>query len=72
MADLKGGGDLEASADNIFLLWRPGKNPELMPEEAELKKNKVMLGIGKARHGTKVEEVELVMDLNTSRIRLAD
>ena len=45
MADLKGGGDLEASADNIFLLWRPGKNPELMPEEAALKKDIIMLGV---------------------------
>lgn len=72
MADLKGGGDLEASADNIFLLWRPGKNPELMPEEAALKKNVIMLGVGKARHGAKIEEVQLVMDSQTSRIRLAD
>lgn len=72
MADLKGGGDLEASADNIFLLWRPGKNPDLLPDEARLKKDKVMLGIGKARNGSKIEEVELVMDSNTSRIRMAD
>ena len=31
-----------------------------------------MLGIGKARNGSKIEEVELVMDSNTSRIRMAD
>ena len=72
MADLKGGGDLEASADNIFLLWRPGRNPDMLPEEAKLKKDVVMLGIGKARNGAKIEEVELVMDANASRIRLAD
>lgn len=72
MADLKGGGDLEASADNIFLLWRPGKNPELIPAEAKLKKDTVMLGIGKARNGSKVEEVELIMDSKTSRIKVAD
>ena len=72
MADLKGGGDLEASADNIFLLWRPGKNPELLPEEAMLKRDEVMLAVGKARNGAKIEEVSLTMDTQTSRIRVSD
>lgn len=72
MADLKGGGDLEASADNIFLLWRPGKNPELLPEEAAIKRDEVMLAVGKARNGTKIEEVSLKMDAETSRIRVND
>ena len=68
MADLKGGGDLEASADNIFLLWRPGANPNLTPEEFEIVKNDIMVGIGKARSGSKIEELKLVFDENTSRI----
>ena len=70
MADLKGGGDLEASADNIFLLWRPGKNPELLPEEAALRRDEIMLAVGKARNGSKIEEVSLTMDAQTSRIRV--
>ena len=35
LGDLKGGGDLEASADNVFLLWRPGSNPKLDPRELD-------------------------------------
>ena len=69
MADLKGGGDLEASADNIFLIWRPGANPQLIPEEAEHLRNVIMLGIGKARNGSRIEEIKLVLDDKTSRIK---
>ena len=68
MADLKGGGDLEASADNIFLLWKPSANPSLMPEEAKIIRNDIMVGIGKARSGSKIEELKLVFDEDTSRI----
>lgn len=68
MADLKGGGDLEASADNILLLWRPEADPSLPPDEKALKKGCVMLGIGKARNGAKIDEVELFLNQNTSRI----
>lgn len=70
MADLKGGGDLEASADNILLLWRPGADPSLPPEEKDLKKDIVMLGVGKARNGSKVEEIELKISQSKSRIIL--
>lgn len=68
MGKLKGGGDIEASADEILLMWRPGKNPELLPEEAEEKKNIVMISIGKARHGARIEEVEMKLDVTQSRI----
>ena len=65
---LKGGGDLEASADEVLLLWRPDKDPNLMPEERELKKNKIMVAIGKARHGARIDETELKLNPATSRI----
>lgn len=65
---LKGGGDLEASADEVLLLWRPEKDPNLMPEEREIKKNKVMCAIGKARNGARIDETELVFNPATSRI----
>ena len=71
MADLKGGGDLEASADIVFLLWKPGANPELTPDEAEIMKNTVMLGVGKARRGCKIDEIKLEMDRKISRFIVA-
>lgn len=67
---LKGGGDLEASADEVLLLWRPERDPMLMPEEREIKKNKVMCAIGKARNGARIDETELVFDPATSRITM--
>lgn len=70
MADLKGGGDLEASADNILLLWRPESNPALPPEEKEIKKGIVMMAVGKARNGSKIDEIELKMCYDQSRIIL--
>ncbi len=69
MGKLKGGGDIEASGDEILLLWRPEKDPNLLPGERELKKNKVMCAIGKARHGARIDETELIFDPATSRIR---
>lgn len=68
MADLKGGGDLEASADNVFLLWKPSANPSLLPEEAKILRNDIMVGVGKARSGSKIEELKLVFDEDKSRI----
>ena len=70
MGKLKGGGDLEASADEILLMWRPGLDPMLVPEEMAMKKNVVMLAVGKARHGSQIEEIEMVLDKDSSRIRL--
>lgn len=68
MGKLKGGGDIEASADEILLLWRPGKDPSLLPEEADEKKNIVMVGVGKARNGARIEEAEMRLDVNRSKI----
>lgn len=68
MGKLKGGGDIEASADEILLLWRPGKDPSLLPEEADEKKNLVMVGVGKARNGARIEEAEMRLDVERSRI----
>ena len=70
VAGLKGGGDLEASADNIFLLWRPGFNPALSPPERDEMKNIIMLGVGKARSGAKVDEISLVFDPRSSSINV--
>lgn len=68
MGKLKGGGDIEASADEILLMWRPGKSPDLLPEEAEEKRNTVMIAVGKARHGARIEEVEMKLDIDKSQI----
>jgi replicative DNA helicase len=70
MGKLKGGGDLEASADEILLMWRPGLDPMLVPEEMAMKKNVVMLSVGKARHGSQIEEIEMVLDKSISRIKM--
>lgn len=70
MGKLKGGGDIEASADEILLMWRPGKDPAMSPEEKKIRKNTVMIAVGKARHGSKIEEVEMELDPTTSRIKM--
>lgn len=69
MSALKGGGDLEASADIIFLLWRPGNDPAMVPEERKLCKNDIMLAIAKARRGCSMDEMKLLLDSKTSNIR---
>ena len=48
---LKSTGDLEASADLVFLLWRPDKDPELSLEESDKLKYITRLKIDKARDG---------------------
>ena len=70
LGDLKGGGDLEASADNVFLMWRPGTNPKLDPRELDFIKNDVMLCVAKARNGSTINEMSLVIDPNTSRMKV--
>ncbi len=70
LGDLKGGGDLEASADNAFLMWRPGSSPVLSPDEKERIKNDVMLYVAKARNGEKVKDLCLTIDPLTSRMKL--
>ena len=70
LGDLKGGGDLEASADNVFLMWRPGSNPKLDPREYEMIKNDVMLSVAKARNGSTINEITLQIDPSTSRMRV--
>ena len=51
MQQLKLTGDLEASADIIILLWRPGKDPNLSLEEKEQLENVTRIKIDKARDG---------------------
>ena len=68
VAGLKGGGDLEASADNIFLLWRPAFNPAMSPQEKNELRNTIMLGVGKARSGSRVDEIRLEFNPSTSQI----
>ena len=70
LGDLKGGGDLEASADNVFLMWRPGTNPKLDPRELDFIKNDVMLCVAKARNGSTINEMCLLIDPKTSRMRV--
>lgn len=51
MTQLKLTGDLEASADVIMLLWRPGKDPNLSLEEKDQLENVTRIKIDKARDG---------------------
>lgn len=51
MTQLKLTGDLEASADVIMLLWRPGKDPNLSLEEKDQLENVTRVKIDKARDG---------------------
>ena len=80
LGNLKGGGDLEASADNVFLLWRPYSDPKKTTDKetgapldhryiADMK-NEVMLCVAKARNGASIEDITLVIDPNTSRIKV--
>jgi len=69
--DLKGTGDLEASADEIYLLYRPVLNtPNLSAIDREAEKYTSFLKIAKARRGIKGEtHFELVYDPQTTRLR---
>lgn len=51
MQQLKLTGDLEASADVIMLLWRPGKDPNLSLEEKDQLENVTRIKIDKTRDG---------------------
>ena len=70
LGDLKGGGDLEASADNVFLMWRPETEPSLTEREFNLRKNTVMLCVAKARNGSSVNEISLVIEPSTGKMRV--
>lgn len=49
ISQMKGGGDIEATADWIIGLWRDGENPALSIEEAEATKDKLNMSILKGR-----------------------
>jgi replicative DNA helicase len=66
---LRGGGDLEATADICALFWRPGENQKLSLEEQDSLRNVIMCAIDKARRGVRVREFELIMEPEKSRIR---
>lgn len=69
MQQLKLTGDLEASADIVMLLWRPGKNPELSLEEKQQLAYTTRLKIDKARDGMYGPNVvEFTYNKNTSKL----
>lgn len=69
MRNLRMTGDLEASADIILLLWRPGLNPKLTLEEADDKKFQTMIKLEKARDGIfGPTKFEYRYNKNTSRL----
>ena len=74
LGNLKGGGDLEASADNVFLLWRPGSKPKKDvdddPRMISDRKYEVMLCVAKARNGSSVDDITLVIDPATCRMKV--
>ena len=69
MRQLRMTGDLEASADIILLLWRPGLNPKLSLEESERLKYQTMVKLEKARDGIYgATRFEFGYDPKTSRL----
>lgn len=69
MTDLKGSGDIEASADTILSLWRPGKDPQLALEQRDELRNQIMMGVEKHRRGCDLDTLELVFHTDQTRIR---
>nr|DAX03841.1 MAG TPA: Helicase, ATPase, REPLICATION [Caudoviricetes sp.] len=69
MSQLKSTGDLEASADYVFLLWRPARDPNLDIGEKEELANITRLKIDKARDGMYGPNLaEFRYDKETSRL----
>lgn len=69
MQQLKLTGDLEASADVIMLLWRPGKDPNLSLEEKDQLENVTRIKIDKTRDGMYGNQVsEYYYNKSTSRL----
>lgn len=69
MQQLKLTGDLEASADVIMLLWRPGKDPNLSLEEKDQLEYVTRIKIDKARDGMYGNPVsEYYYNKDTSRL----
>ena len=69
MSQLKGGGDIEATGDYIFLMWRPEKEPGLSLEEKEKLHNITRIKVEKGRMGTYDNTLlEYRFDVNTSRL----
>jgi DNA primase len=69
MQQLKLTGDLEASADVIMLLWRPGKDPNLSLEEKSQLENVTRIKIDKTRDGMYGNPVsEYYYNKSTSRL----
>lgn len=69
MTQLKLTGDLEASADVIMLLWRPGKDPNLSLDEKMQLENVTRVKIDKARDGMYGPNIaEFTYNKDTSRL----
>lgn len=69
MTQLKLTGDLEASADVIMLLWRPGKDPNLSLNDKLQLENVTRLKIDKARDGMYGPNIaEFTYNKDTSRL----
>lgn len=69
MQQLKLTGDLEASADIVMLLWRPGKDPDLSLDEKAQLENVTRIKIDKARDGFYGNQVsEYYYNKATSRL----
>ena len=69
MTQLKLTGDLEASADVIMLLWRPGKDPNLSLDDKLQLENVTRLKIDKARDGMYGPNIaEFTYNKDTSRL----
>lgn len=70
LTQMKGGGDIEATADWIIGMWRDGENPALSLEEQARLQDHVNLAILKGRRRYGQRDFEYVFDANETNFKM--
>ena len=70
LAQMKGGGDIEATADWILGMWRDGENPSLSLEEQQSKQGVVNLAILKGRRRCGQRDFKYMLDSEETTFRV--
>ena len=69
LAQMKGGGDIEATADWILGMWRDGENPSLSLEEQSAKQGIVNLAVLKGRRRCGQRDFKYMFDPHETNFR---
>jgi replicative DNA helicase len=69
LAQMKGGGDIEATADWIIGMWRDGENPALSLEEQESKQDIINMAILKGRRRCGQRDFKYMFDAEETSYR---